>query len=88
MNKRIVSLTTVAVASLFSFGATRAQAEGGPGVSFCSNSGRPVGYSGQNIFTNPGSYNNPGEVISWSVQNGTPLARPGQVVKLFCNPSG
>lgn len=87
MNKRIISLTTVAVASLFSFGATRAQAEGGRGVSFCSNSGRPVGYSGQGVG-DPRSYNNPGEVISWSVQNGTPLAQPGQVVKLFCNPSG
>ena len=87
MTKRLIVMTTLALASTAGLGAATAHAEDNDhGVSFCSNSGRPVGYEGQDIFTNPDSYNNTGEVVSWATTNDARIEKPGQLVKLFCNP--
>jgi hypothetical protein len=79
VTKLAVGVATVVMAVGIGLAGT-ASAAGGHGVSGCSGSGKPDGVVDP---TNPATFSNPGEVISFLAPN---LNKPGQTVIGFCNP--
>jgi hypothetical protein len=65
-----------------------ANAEGGNGASFCSNSGAPVRDPAGPVLGDLSTYGNAGEIISFIARGDGRPERPGQLVNAACNPSG
>ena len=81
MNKLIIAMLASAAVPLV--GSATAQAAGGNGTSFCSNSGAPDGVM---IVGDVSTYSNAGEVVS--AQAPLPGDRgSGWGVQYFCNPN-
>ena len=85
MNRRQVTIGSLALAGLVMLPASTVGAEGGKGRSFCSESGRPSGEVAGNIVDGS-TYNNAGEVVSWFSRQGIQDGPWGQTVKGFCDP--
>lgn len=86
MNRRRTIVGSLALAGLVLLPVPTANAEGGTGRSFCSESGRPTGGFAGDIFDGS-TYGNAGEVVSWFSRQGIEPVEPwGQTVKLFCDP--
>ena len=86
MSRRRTIAGCLALAGLVLVPVTTANADGGNGRSFCSESGRPTGeFAGDILDGN--TYGSAGEVVSWfSRRRIEPLSPWGQTVKLFCDP--
>jgi hypothetical protein len=86
MNRQRIIIGTLAFAGLVILPVSTANAEGGNGRSYCSESGRPAGQFAGDIFAGE-TLGNAGEVVSWFSRQGIQADVPwGQTVKLFCDP--
>jgi hypothetical protein len=86
MNRRRVTIGSLALAGLVFLPVATAAANGGNGASFCSNSGPPEREFAGDIYDG-NTYGNAGEIVSWFSQQGLkPIGPWGQGTKAFCDP--
>ena len=86
MSKRV--LIVIVAGLVVAIAPSVARAEGGNGASFCSNSGAPVRDPAGPILGDLSTYGNAGEIISFIARSDDKPERPGELVRLACNPSG